>query len=168
MADFIEIDASDVTTFLKINLGEKLPKGYNTRKVVSDIAEIVRTRIRTRTKAGFDISLQPFVNYSAIHARNRKRAGLQIEHVDLYFTGKMQGAIAINMISDFEAVINIPEGREELKGLRHQRGGKSYIDGKEIFLPARPWFGLSSRDTATIKNIEKVANDELDKTIKNI
>lgn len=160
MADFIEIDASDVTTFLKINLGEKLPKGFNTRKVVSDIADYISAYMKVRTLKGKDVDNNAFVPYAERTKKSRSKRGRQVSVVDLFDTGKMFAGIGSRVLSDTEAIVAPYDAFAGKKAIIHQLGlGHN---------PQRKFFGISSNDPAPIQKIQKIAEDELDKTIKNI
>lgn len=160
MADFIEIDTSEVTTFLKVNLGENLPKAFDTRKVVSDIADFVSGYMKARTLKGIDRDLEPFRPYSPGYARYRASRGRQINHVDLFFLGHMQAAIGARVDSDTEATVGLFSAIEGKKAIVHQLGIGH--------MPQREFFGIGRDDAIAQEAIQKIPEAELDKAIKSI
>ncbi len=160
MADFFRIDVSDVMGYLKINLGEKLPKGFNTRKMVSDIADFMTARMKVRTLQGRDTTLQPFKPYAPRTVKSRAKRGRQTSVVDLFDTGKMLAGIGGRVLSDTEAQVSIFDAIQGKKAAAHQFGTKH--------MPVRRFFGVSTEDTIAIKGIEKIVSDELDKALKSI
>lgn len=160
MADFIEIDTSEVTTFLKVNLGDTLPKAFDTRKVVSDIADFVSGHMKARTLKGLDRDLEPFVGYAPSTAKQRAKRGRQTGHVDLFDKGHMQAAIGTRIDSDTEATVGLFSAIEGKKAIVHQLGlGK---------MPQREFFGIGKDDAIAQEAIQKIPEDELDRAIKQI
>ena len=190
MADFIEIDTSELTTFLKVNLGENLPEAYNTREVVGKVGEIVRARIVERTREGVDINLQPFMPYGFIHAFVRNLGGLPTSHVDLWFTGDMLSNIKVQVESDTEATVGFTSDKERKKAKKHQRGERSiysrkgirqmlrrvgysgplpwFVRTRMIKVPQRVFFGISGADREPLEKISKVHEEELDNALKKV
>ena len=160
MATLVSIDTSEVTTFLKINLGEKLPKGFNTRKVVTDAAIYIAAYMKVRTLKGRDVDNQAFAPYAESTKKSRSKRGRQVSHVDLFDTGKMQAGIGHRVISGTEAVVAPFDAFAGKKAIIHQLGlGHN---------PKRKFFGISETDPTATKAIQKIAETELDRALKEI
>lgn len=190
MADFIEIDTSEVTTFLKINLGEKLPDSYNTREVVGKAGEVVRARIVERTLEGVDIYLRPFHPYGYIHGFVRNLGGLRTDIVNLQFTGDMLSDIGVTVDSDTEATVAFRSAKERKKAAKHQSGEKSlyrrevikqmlqrvgysgplpwFVRTRMIQIPKRVFFGISDADRGALGKISEIHEEELDNALKKV
>lgn len=153
----INIDTKDVTTFLNVNLGQKLPKGFNTRKVVENIAIYASAFMKTRTLKGKDVDNTAFVPYAPSTKKSRAKRGRQVSVVDLFDTGKMQAGIGHRVLSDTEAIVAPFDAIQGKKAISHQLGlGHN---------PVRKFFGLSTNDSVSNKGIEKIVTDELNKAI---
>ena len=69
----IEIDNKELDVFLKSV--EKLPTKFDTRKVVTDSANFLSARMKTRTKGGTDRDNSPFEPYSDSYSKFRRKKG---------------------------------------------------------------------------------------------
>lgn len=190
MTEFIEIDGSEVSQFLKINLGEKLPEAYNTREVVGQAGEVVRARIVERTLEGVDIFLRPFHPYGYIHGFVRTLGGLRTDIVNLQFTGDMLSDIGVTVDSDTEATVAFQSGKERKKAAKHQFGESSlyrrkvirqmlrrvgysgplpwFVRTRMIQIPQRIFFGISEADRKPLGKIAEIHEQELDNALKKI
>ena len=184
MADFIKIDTQEVTQFLKVGLGD-LPKNFRTRKVASEIASFVTARIKVRTLSGVDRDLKPFAPYAPSTKRARAKRGRQVDKVDLYDTGQMQGALGYEVNSDTEATVKFIDAIQQKKAAYHQFGAQiftrsgsfvrrlDFVKGLSGFgtrkaslvnrsMPARQFFGVGNNDKLTLAGIDKLFVAELD------
>jgi len=141
----ITIDTKGLTAFLKA-LGERIEKGFDSKKAVTESARLVASLIRRRTKAGLDADLRPFTPY-----KHGKKGG----RVDLDASGKMLGAIEVKVVSDTEAVVGIFDRVQQRKAIVHQLGLGS--------MPMRRFFGVSGSDVDTLSAIERIFVRELNK-----
>lgn len=151
----VVIDASEVRIFLD-DLAE-LPDNFDTRKLVTDIANTIAARIKVRTGQGKDVKLKPFAPYSDSYKAFRAKKGRQTSPVNLQFTGRMLAGVFARTVSPTEARVGIGSAIEQRKGIIHQLGlGK---------MPKREWFGVSPRDTTTQRAIDKLEQEALDRAI---
>ncbi len=141
----ITIDTKGLASFLK-DLGERIEKGFDSKKAVTDSARLVASLIKQRTKAGLDSDLRPFTPY-----KRGKKGG----RVDLDASGEMLGAIEVRVVSDTEAVVGIFDPVQQRKAIVHQLGLSR--------MPVRRFFGVSRSDTDTISAIERIFVRELNK-----
>ena len=141
----ITINTKGLASFLK-DLGERIEKGFDTKKAVTESARLVASLIRRRTKAGLDADLRPFTPY-----KHRKKGG----RVDLDASGEMLGALEVRVVSDTEAVVGIFDPVQRRKAIVHQLGlGR---------MPVRRFFGVSGSDADTLSAIERIFVRELNK-----
>ena len=154
----VEIDNSELVTFLKLNLGEKLPESFDTRRLVTNIADFAAGYMKTRTLRGVDRDLAPFVAYAPSTVKYRQKKGRQTAHVDLFFSGHMHAGIGARTVSDTEAVVGFFSAAESRKAIAHQMGLKK--------MPQRRFFGLGEDDSFAMSQIQKIHEQELDSAIK--
>ena len=69
-------------------------KGMITQQELEQIGAHVILSERIRTQAGLDIDLKPFIPYRPATVERRQRAGRQVAHPDLLFTGAMLNDLA--------------------------------------------------------------------------
>jgi hypothetical protein len=141
----ITIDTKALASFLK-QVGDRLEKGFDTKKALTESALLVASLIKRRTKAGLDVEMKPFTPY-----KRGKKGG----RVDLDASGRMLGAIEVRAVSDTEAVVGIFDKAQQRKAIVHQLGlGK---------MPVRRFFGVSVADADTLTAIERIFVRELNK-----
>lgn len=141
----ITMDTKGLAAFLK-DLGERIEKGFDSKKAVTESARLVAALIKRRTKAGLDADLKPFFPY---------KRGKKGRRVDLDASGEMLGAIEVRVVSDTEAVVGIFDPVQQKKAIVHQLGlGR---------MPMRRFFGVSRSDIDTISAIERIFVRELNK-----
>lgn len=151
----VKIDTDEVSRFL-IKFSRVLPAGFPTKELMTDIGDYVAARIKTRTLAGKDVDLSPFVAYAPSTVKQRAKKGLQTSHVDLFASGKMLAAVGRLTTTSNEVLIGLSSGIEAKKAIIHKLG---------LGLPKRDWFGIGT-DKVMTEGITKIADEALDKAIK--
>ena len=74
--------------------GELASEGLLTQQELEQIGAHVILSERLRTQSGLDIDLKPFIPYRPATVERRERAGRQVAHPDLTFTGAMLNDLA--------------------------------------------------------------------------
>ena len=156
-SNLIEIDSKELDVFIKSL--EKIPNKFDTRKVVTDSANFLSARMKTRTKSGTDRDNSPFEPYSDSYKKFRAKKGRRAQ-VDLTFSGQMIASISATTKSDVLAVVRIADAIQQKKAIIHQLGLG--------VMPKRPFFGISDKDTVAIRGVDKIFERELDKRLKEL
>ena len=110
------------------------------RKTLERMGSFVALGLKKRTAKGVDFEDQRFVHYSAGYARYRAKKGRPTGKVNLFFKGRMLGAITHKVnLPRLTVRIFFADKQQALKAHGHYYG----VPGR---LPARKFFSPSKRD----------------------
>ena len=129
------------TRAMTLELRERLP--------VETALEVVDA-IRSRTGRGVDIDDNAFEGYAASTKAGSWPSGPKSNPVSLNDTGAMMNAIQVRKGSGGGTEIGFRNSAQAVKARAHQFGvaaSEKAIGGR---LPARPWFGVSPKDSRAI------------------
>ena len=125
------------TTKIKVNL----PDGMLDKKLAHQIGADALVTMRMRVKKGLNVQDQQMPKYAPMTKAMRKRKGRQTAVRDLTFTGRMLGALHVEVrelgMGRWQILIRLADGRARLLGGKNQA--------------VSPWFGFSRDDQRKIR-----------------
>lgn len=134
----------------KIKYIRKRLKG---KKLLNEIGMFVLTTVKRRTLAGEDVSGNAFAPYSNGYALFRKKAGYQIDDVDLTLTGTMLSAMTYETTDDEVRAFFLPT--KDSTGTSNPEKAFSLNQDREFF-------ALSTSD---VNNIMDLVDDYYEKLV---
>ena len=146
----VKIDDQEVRIML--NDFDKFFSPLHTKRLLTEIASLGKIRILERTAKGKDVDNNFFKSYSPATVHFRQKRGRPTDKVDLFFSGRMLGSLAIKSNSKKASLYFPPT--ESKKAIRHQEG---------IGLPIRKFFGLNAKD---VKEMDELIDDEINEVLR--
>ena len=108
--------------------------------VFKEAVETEKERIITRTQSGVDVFGKRFIPYRPRWKKVRRSYGLQVERVDLTFSGDMFRALKVSFSRDTRTITGtLSFGSESKKAIENELLGRGF-------------FGLSDEQIEIIKN----------------
>ncbi len=124
----------------------RISRGVVNQDVLDEIGTYLSGSIKVRTLAGIDVKERPFKPYSPQYAFFRRKKGLQVDHVDLFFTGSMLNALTYESdVGDKSVKVFFMPGRDK-SGM--QNAAKAFY-----LQQTRQFFGATKDDIAAMTKI---------------
>lgn len=137
----------------RVRLKLKGIKSFKGSKLLlEEIGRGIVERILLRTSRGVDVTGSSFTPYSLSYKKQRESVGLQVDDVDLFFTGSMLAAMTYTASKTDVKIFFRPTAGTEVAGQKSTLAS----DEKALFnQERRDFFGMSSDDVEWATNLAR-------------